>query len=99
MVRCGEPGVYALCVGVYGCACLWRQGFDRGFGQPVNAERAHEPVGSQAQRADDLRQPPGRCATGKIHLEEAVLRMDKAQRAIGVSRVVGEDVWNSVGVT
>ncbi len=47
---------------------------------PIEPERAHEAIGRQRCRADDLGQPAGADPPLELHLPEPVLGMDEAER-------------------
>ena len=59
-------------------------------------ERAVQPVDRQAARADDLGQTPLGHAPGDVHLKEAVLRVQIAERAHGIVEVVGENMRHTM---
>ena len=55
------------------------------LGGAVDAERAREAVRPQRGGAEPFRQPPGAVAAHGIHLEQAILRMDEAEREGGIA--------------
>ena len=67
-------------------------------GAPRQAQRAHEAVGPQRRRADDLRQPARRAAAHRLHLEHAVARMQPAEREGGIALGSGGDARDAVAV-
>ena len=56
------------------------------FRQPVQAERTHEPIDRQGVGPDQFREPARADPTLQLHLPQAILGMDEAQRE---HRIVG----------
>ena len=94
----GEVGVHAVGVGVVVRAGGLVERLDLLLGDRPPAERAQEPVRFERGLAEDLGEAPGRRAPVHLHLPQAVLRVQEAERVDRVLEARGADVRNAVGV-
>ncbi len=94
----GEEGIDAGRIGVERRAHLGREDGKLRLGRAIEAEHPHRAIDPQGARAEDFREPPGAIAPHHVHLEQAVLGMDEAEREIGVVLVLRGDRRNAVGV-
>ena len=68
------------------------------FGQPAQPEDAHEAVGGEGPRPQNLRQPPGAQAALELHLPQPVLGVNEAEGEIGVAVGARADAHHAVAV-
>jgi hypothetical protein len=61
------------------------------LGRACQPERAHHLVGIERAGTEPLGEPPGAIAALRVHLEEAILGMDVAEREGGIEVVLGGD--------
>ncbi len=75
-----------------------RQKRDLGLGGAIETEDAHLAVVCRRLRPEDLGQPSRTIAALQLHLEEAILGMDKAEAEGGILVVASGYQGNAVGV-
>ncbi len=86
-----DPGIDAGGVGVEQLARLGRRGGEQALGRRGEAELAQATVETDRALAQQLGQASDRGAAGQLHLKEAVVGVQPAERRGGVARRAGGD--------
>ncbi len=80
----GDGRIHPGAIGIQRGAKLWWQGLELGIGRAAPAQDARARVQFFGARPHQLRQPPLHQPAGEIHLENAILRLRKAEPEIHI---------------
>ena len=93
-----DEGIDAVGIGSERRLHFGRKHGELRFGGAVKPERAQGAVDAERARAQHFGQPPGAIAPHHVHREQPLLRVEEAQREIGVVLACGADRRNAVRV-